>query len=497
VIFNSFKYAVDNGAKIINTSYNIDGWVGNATVESAFNYVYDNGVLHFNSAGNNGQLNPARQAFHQTMLVVSTTETDTRSSFSNYGTGCDISAPGSNILATTTSTAGTVFTYGTLSGTSMATPAAAGVAALIWSRNPAWNRDQVAAKLYTSATNINAQNPAEVGLLGGGRANANQAVGTAALPAPKITSVTGIPSSGSTPDVTGGLKVRFNQIMSPASVNAPAVFAMTYAGVDGGFGTPDDTNVPITIGQYRIGSNEAAITIPSAASLACGRYRLTASGAILENPFGTNLYGDGNGTPGDSWQTIFKIEPCSGDTNCDSTVNVTDLLAVIAAWGNTPGGRADINGDATVNVTDLLAVIAAWGPCVPPGITGDHCLFPIAVGTGAIAFSTVGATGVGPTVTTCTNTTLNDIWYLFTPTASGTATVNTCTAATFDTYLVAYSGACGALTQVTCNDDTNCGGSTLRSQITFPVTAGVSRLIRLGGYNGATGTGTLTISVAP
>ena len=43
-------------------------------------------------------------------------------------------------------------------------------------------------------------------------------------------------------------------------------------------------------------------------------------------------------------------------------MNVTDLLAVIDAWGNS-GGDADINGDGSVNVGDLLEVVGSWGPC--------------------------------------------------------------------------------------------------------------------------------------
>ena len=57
------------------------------------------------------------------------------------------------------------------------------------------------------------------------------------------------------------------------------------------------------------------------------------------------------------------IEPgCPEDVNGDGTVDVLDLLAVIAAWGN-PGGPEDVNGDGVVDVLDLLAVISAWGPC--------------------------------------------------------------------------------------------------------------------------------------
>ncbi len=55
--------------------------------------------------------------------------------------------------------------------------------------------------------------------------------------------------------------------------------------------------------------------------------------------------------------------PCPADTNNDGQVNVTDLLAVITAFGPCTGCPADINHDGVVNVADLLAVIAAFGPC--------------------------------------------------------------------------------------------------------------------------------------
>jgi len=47
----------------------------------------------------------------------------------------------------------------------------------------------------------------------------------------------------------------------------------------------------------------------------------------------------------------------------DGTVNVSDLLAVINAWGSCSGCAADTNHDGAVNVSDLLAVINGWGSC--------------------------------------------------------------------------------------------------------------------------------------
>ena len=53
---------------------------------------------------------------------------------------------------------------------------------------------------------------------------------------------------------------------------------------------------------------------------------------------------------------------CPADTNSDGMVNVTDILAVVGAWGEN-GGPADVNGDGVVDVTDLLTVVNAWGAC--------------------------------------------------------------------------------------------------------------------------------------
>jgi hypothetical protein len=53
-----------------------------------------------------------------------------------------------------------------------------------------------------------------------------------------------------------------------------------------------------------------------------------------------------------------------GDSNHDGFVNVTDLLAVIGAWGSCPPPNlcpGDLTGDNVVNVTDLLLVIGNWG----------------------------------------------------------------------------------------------------------------------------------------
>ena len=53
---------------------------------------------------------------------------------------------------------------------------------------------------------------------------------------------------------------------------------------------------------------------------------------------------------------------CPADLTCDAVVNIDDLFAVLAAWGQS-GVLADINEDGIVNIDDLFAVLGVWGPC--------------------------------------------------------------------------------------------------------------------------------------
>ena len=65
---------------------------------------------------------------------------------------------------------------------------------------------------------------------------------------------------------------------------------------------------------------------------------------------------DNNGIP-DICQT------CLGDLDGDNTLGVSEILAIIDAWGPCSGCVADINLDGIVDVTDLLYIVGNWGPC--------------------------------------------------------------------------------------------------------------------------------------
>lgn len=152
-------WAADNGADVINLSL---GTVSNsATLKAAVVYAYEQGVLVVAAGGNCGdssyasngcsyQDQPVYPGAYTTVLAVASTDSsDNQSSFSNQGSYIDIAAPGSTIYSTYPSSS-----YTTMSGTSMATPHVAGLAALVWSQDSDLTHEEVAAQIKNTAEDL-------------------------------------------------------------------------------------------------------------------------------------------------------------------------------------------------------------------------------------------------------------------------------------------------------------------------------------------------------
>lgn len=134
------------------------GGGASSSLDTAVQNAINDGVTFAVSAGNSNAdactQSPARAP--NAITVGSTTMTDARSSFSNFGTCVDIFAPGSSITsAWATGDAAT----NTISGTSMASPHVAGVAALFLETNSAASPAEVAAAMTSSATPNKVTNP--------------------------------------------------------------------------------------------------------------------------------------------------------------------------------------------------------------------------------------------------------------------------------------------------------------------------------------------------
>ncbi len=168
---DGITWAADQGARVVNVSYDASS---SAAVDYAGQYLLGSGGILFIAAGNSGvDTSAVCPASPNSMVVGATTSSDALASWSNYGAGVDLVAPGSGIY-TTYAGGG----YASVSGTSFASPIAAGVAALVFAENPSLGPSQVMDILCSTCTDLGASGPDDT--FGYGRVDAAAAVAVAA-----------------------------------------------------------------------------------------------------------------------------------------------------------------------------------------------------------------------------------------------------------------------------------------------------------------------------
>ena len=196
-ISNGIVWAADNGAKVINLSVVMNNGIAPNTLKDAIEYALGKDIVIVAAAGNCGsssyssngcsQMNqvlyPA--AFQNVVAVANTDNRDARHPTSNHGSYVDIAAPGADIVSTmpTHQNGLGVTDYGYMTGTSMASPLVAGIAALILSANPNFTNQQVVDRLLNTADKIEGTGT----YWQKGRVNAAAAVASgSAIPSPSI-----------------------------------------------------------------------------------------------------------------------------------------------------------------------------------------------------------------------------------------------------------------------------------------------------------------------
>ncbi|MBD0446357.1 S8 family peptidase [Acinetobacter nosocomialis] len=156
-VIAGLDWILKNGSKpaVVNMSL---GGAASSSLDSAVENLYNNGYVMVVAAGNSNTdactSSPARTS--NAITVAATDNTDTRASYSNYGSCVDIFAPGSQINS---SWIGSNTATKVLNGTSMATPHVAGVVAELLQSTPTATPQTITSNLLNQATSDVVKNP--------------------------------------------------------------------------------------------------------------------------------------------------------------------------------------------------------------------------------------------------------------------------------------------------------------------------------------------------
>lgn len=138
-IIRAVYFAIAQRSKVVSMSFSFSN--SSSAMSDAIQYANNNGVICVAAAGNEGrQIKVWPASFSQVMGVASTSNSDTLSTFSNYGSQVEwVGAPGENIVSTYP-----FDTYASSSGTSFSTPFVSGTVALLANVNNSINQSSAA-----------------------------------------------------------------------------------------------------------------------------------------------------------------------------------------------------------------------------------------------------------------------------------------------------------------------------------------------------------------
>ena len=209
--YQAIVFAADKGADVINCSWG--NYQYSHLGEEAVDYAVAHGATVVAAAGNDGAdeiFYPAR--FSKALSVGAISSDNTIWTHSNRGYYLDMLAPGDSIL----SLSGAPEYYESASGTSLASPVVAGIAALVKAHFSSYNAEQIREQVRVTAQSIYQQNPGMEYLLGTGSADALTALSSNATKSVRATNFTFSDSNDNVaqPGDTIHLKVDFRNYLS-------------------------------------------------------------------------------------------------------------------------------------------------------------------------------------------------------------------------------------------------------------------------------------------
>ncbi|MFI5263908.1 MAG: S8 family serine peptidase, partial [Candidatus Kapaibacterium sp.] len=170
--YEGIVFAADHGAKVVNNSW---GGTNRSQVgQDIVDYATSKNCVVVAASGNSGvfqNLYPA--SYDHVLSVAAVDQSDNITSFSNYNPHVDLSAPGQSILSTVPNEG-----YETMTGTSMASPNAAGAVALVRQKFPGLTPDQVQERLRATTDPLTPGQDLHPGYTGKGVINVKRAVST-------------------------------------------------------------------------------------------------------------------------------------------------------------------------------------------------------------------------------------------------------------------------------------------------------------------------------
>jgi len=297
-----------------------------------------------------------------------------------------------------------------------------------------------------------------------------------------------------------------------SSVSFPVVYGNDYLIRVGGFGGAQGSGV------LDVSCVPANDDCANATPVGEGDFSLSNIGASTDGPDEPGACGAGGDSriEADVWYRYTAS--CDGQATVDLCASSFDTKVAVYAGSDCPesaaaiacdddgcGDRSRVTFDVTAGEEYLVRIGGAGGEqgtgnaALTCRASFDDCEEPGLLAAPSTGFSTLGATTDGPAEPgACSkegdDQIGSDIWLAYTAACTGTVTLGLCDS-DFDTKVAVYGGTgCPSSgTAVACNDD-SCG---VQSELSFVASSGEIYLVRVGGFEGAQGTGTITVECTP